>query len=430
MQEVITQNRELSFEECVEKYPDVSRFVILKINTALRGITPTDRAFERARETGSLFDIPNHSRDLTGKSSIGGLVFRDGTSALGLEAIQGQFPQIVRGSRGAPYTLDVIDDRLMILDGDEPVEECYFKSRPEYYGKKTSRGTPMFESVTAGQSDCLGINIFGICNFWKEKIPCKYCNGVGSTLPTERHKGGHSPESLEDIYETVNEALKEHGRWTGFILGGGSNPTGDSPYEKEVNEYIRVLTTLKRIFGSRRPPVRLVSSAFPQDQLIRLKEAGATAYEPHIEVWDEKLFKWICPGKAKYYGRQYWIDSAIAAVDVFGKGNVCTQIVGGAEMAQPHGFKTIDEAVRSSLEGAEFYAQHGIALSLHILRVGQTSYFSKIKHRPAPLEYYVRMAQGLRGIRRRYRIGADFNDYRRCSLHPDLDLSRLDYKNN
>ena len=430
MQEVVTQGKELGFAQCIEKYPDVPRFVILKIDTALRGIVPTERAFERAHETGSLFDVPGHSRNLPKKLSIGGLVFRDGTSVLGLEAVQGQFPNIIRGSRGAPYTLDAIDDRLMLLDGDTQLEECFFKSRPEYYGKRTSRGTPMFENVTAAQSDCLGINIFGVCNFWKEKIPCKYCNGVGSTLPTDYHRDGHTQESLEDIYESVTESLKERGRWTGFILGGGSNPAGDSPYQKEVDEYIKVLTTLKKIFGSRRPAVRLVSSAFPEDQLLRLKEAGATAYEPHIEVWDEKLFKWICPGKAKYYGRQYWIDSAIAAVDVFGKGNVCTQIVGGAEMAQPYGFKTIDEAVKSSLEGAEFYAQHGVALSLHILRVGQTSYFYRIKHKPPSLEYYVRIAQGLREIRKRYRIGADFNDYRRCSLHPDLDISRLDYKNN
>lgn len=426
----MVNNGELSFEECVEKYPDVSRFVILKIDTALRGITLTDRAFERARETDAIFNV-SEPGNKNSKFTIGGIVFRDGTSARGLEGVQERFPKIIRGTNGAPYTLDIIDDRLTLLDGDEPIEECYFKSRPEYYGKRTSRGTPMEEVITAGQSDTLGVGgSFGVCQFWKEKIPCKYCNGVGSGLPRENRKGGNTPELLEDVYETVIEALKERGRWTGFSAGGGSEPHGNTPYKNEVDEYIKVLKTLRRIFGSKYIPIRLISSAFPEDQLIRLKEAGATAYEPHIEVWDEKLFEWICPGKSKYYGRQYWINSAIAAVDVFGKGNVCTQIVGGAELAQPYGFKTIDEAVKSSLEGAEFYAQHGVALSLHILRVGQTSYFNKIKHRVPPLEYYVKMAQGIREIRRRYRIGADFNDYRRCTLHPDLDLSRLDYKNN
>ncbi|NJD53962.1 MAG: radical SAM protein [Candidatus Methanoperedens sp.] len=427
----MTNNAKPTLEEYVEKYPDVSRFVILKIDTALRGINFTDKAFERARETDAILEISNTGTK-NAKFTIGGIVFRDGTAARGLEEVQGRFPKIVRGHEGAPYTLDVVDDKLTLLDGDEPVEECFFKSRPGYYGKKTSRGTPMEDVVSAGRTDTLGVGgSFGVCQFWKEKLPCKYCNGVGSGLPRENRINGNTPEFLEDIYETVNEALKEKGRWTGFSAGGGSQPHSDnSPYEKEVDEYVKVLNTLKRIFGSKYIPIRLIASAFPEDQLIRLKEAGATAYEPHIEVWDEKLFEWICPGKSKYYGRQYWINSAIAAVDIFGKGNVCTQIVGGAEMAQPYGFKTIDDAVNSSLEGAEFYAQHGVSLSLHILRIGQTSYFSKIKHQAPPLEYYVRMAQGIRDIRRRYKIGADFNDYRRCSLHPDLDLSRLDYKNN
>lgn len=416
--------QQLDREECIKQYPDVSRFVILKIDTALRGIHFTENAIERARETNSLLKIDGD------KFKISGLIFKDGTSALGLEGVQGRFPKIIRGARGAPYILDIIDDKLMLLDGKETLEECFFKSKPEYYGKKTSRGTPMDEIGGTGQVLNIG-GSFGICQFWVEKIPCKYCNGIGSGLPRETRKGGNSPEYLQDVYETIIEALKEKGRWTGFSAGGGSQPHSDnSPYEKEVDEYIKSINVVKKIFGSKKAPIRLVSSAFPEDQLLRLKEAGATAYEPHIEVWDEKIFKWLCPGKAKYYGRDYWINSAIKAVDIFGKGNVCTQIVGGAEFAGPYGFKNIDDAIKSNLDGVEFYAKHGVALTLHILRVGQTSYFSRIKHIAAPLEYYVRMSQGIRDIRRSYRIGSDFHDYRRQGLHPDLDLSRIDYKLN
>jgi hypothetical protein len=144
-------------------------------------------------------------------------------------------------------------------------------------------------------------------------------------------------------------------------------------------------------------------------------------------VWDEKLFEWLCPGKAKYFGRQYWIDSALASVEVFGRGNVSNQVVGGAELAQPHGFKTIDEGLRSNFECAEFFAKHGVPTCCSILQVGQGSVFFREKQQPASLEYYVRLVRGLRDITHKYRLGVDFNDYRRCPAHPDTNFSRLDY---
>ncbi len=92
-------------------------------------------------------------------------------------------------------------------------------------------------------------------------------------------------------------------------------------------------------------------------------------------------------------------------------------------MAQPHGFKTIDEALRSTLEGAEFLASHGVTMVHTVWLVKPGSYFQD--QQAPPLEYYVRLAQGLHEIRARYGLSVDFDDYRRCGNHPDTDLARL-----
>jgi hypothetical protein len=114
------------------------------------------------------------------------------------------------------------------------------------------------------------------------------------------------------------------------------------------------------------------------------------------------------------------------SVEVYGRGNTCSQIVGGAELAQPYGFKTIDEALASSLEGAEHFAQRGITTSFNVLHVSKGSVFYKEGQRPAPLEYYARLVIGLRDIRRKYHLPVSFNDYRRCG-HPDTSFSRIDF---
>jgi hypothetical protein len=417
------KDHEKSFEDVAREHPDFPSIVMRKVDTALRGVTMTDRALERAKEEDAFYDA---SADLGLKATrpvLGGAMFRDGTVVLGLERMYLQFPDtLIR--RGTPYTLDAIDGSLWLLDGEEPVEEVFFMPIPDYFGKKTSRGTPMLKMATARFPGCLFIRLYDYCHFWEEKAPCRYCSFAKSSVKGE---SAFSPEGLEDLRETIDEALKEDSRWSVLFLSGGSDPRGDSPYEKTVDEYVKVLETLQRSFGTDKIHARVVASAFPRDQLIRLKEAGAVTYEPHIEVWDEKLFEWICPGKEKYFGRQYWIDSAIEGVEIFGRGNVCTQFVGGVELAEPNGFKTMEEGLESTLEGVEFFARHGVASSFFILWVVEGSIFYAQKQKPAPLEYHVRLAKGIRDIQRKYNLNMDFNNYRCSSGRPDVDLARLDY---
>ncbi|MBI4823052.1 MAG: radical SAM protein [Nitrospirae bacterium] len=411
-------NYELGFGEVVEKYPDFPRLLIRKLDAELRGVSLTKRALERAKEEGSLYDASEDLGQKTPRPVLGGALFRDGSWVLGMEPMYLQFPQEYE-RRGSSYTIDAINDGLWLLDGGEPVEEVFFVPYPEYFGKKTSRGTPMLKVVSARLPGLLFVYLYNRCHFWLEKKPCKYCSFPTRVL---RKKHGYTQGCLDDLYETMNEALKEEGKWMNIVLLAGSDPTGNSPYDNEVDEYVKVLTTLRKSFGTEKVYAKMVASAFSREQLLRLKEAGATTYQPHIEVWDEKLFEWMCPGKAKYFGRQYWIDSALSAVEIFGRGYVCTQFVGGVELTQPYGFKTIDEALESTLEGAEFFARHGVGPIAIIHRLEKGSVFYREKQKPAPLEYYVRLMKGISDIHRKYDLSVDFNNYR---CHPTGDLDRL-----
>jgi hypothetical protein len=50
------------------------------------------------------------------------------------------------------------------------------------------------------------------------------------------------------------------------------------------------------------------------------------------------------------------VDSA----EVFGPENVIPNFVGGVELSEPWGFKTVKEAIRSTGEGLEFFMSKGI----------------------------------------------------------------------
>jgi len=411
-------------DEVAEKYPEVPKLILLKIDTGLRGVTVTSRAEALAKAENYLFE---NSRGGKTTYLVDGVLLRDGTSIGKLHfqhELQSLAADHIRSDGSHPYTLDTLDGQFWLLDKDRPVEQVFFSPIPEFYDKKTSRGTAMVDVAKSGPASCLSIIVFGYCHFWRDKRACKYCDLVGNFI--SGRDDGHTEESLQDIYETVAEALKEEGRWQIFRLTAGSDPRGNLSYDVETEEYIKVLGAIERAVGSKDFNGRLVGSALHKSQWQQLKDAGTVAVEPHIEVWDKDLFDNICPGKAKYGGRGFWLQSAIDAVEVYGRGNVCSQIVGGAELAQPYGFKTIDAALESSLEGVEYLAQRGVTTSFNVLQVSKSSVFFREGQKPASLEYYARLTKGLRDIRRKYRIPVGFNDYRRCG-HPDTSFSRIDF---
>jgi biotin synthase-related radical SAM superfamily protein len=142
-----------------------------------------------------------------------------------------------------------------------------------------------------------------------------------------------------------------------------------------------------------------------------------------LEVLTERLFEWICPGKAEWVGYREWKRRLIAAVDIFGRGNVGTGIVGGVETATPLGFANEEDALKSTLDEAEDLASHGVT-TVYIVWVPRPD--SQFRNQKAPsLEYFVKLAKGLHDLRVHYGLGVDFDDYRRCGNHPDSDLSRL-----
>jgi hypothetical protein len=70
---------------------------------------------------------------------------------------------------------------------------------------------------------------------------------------------------------------------------------------------------------------------------------GMDGHHANMEVWDQRLFEWINPGKARRIGHAEWIKRMLDSVNILGEGDVRPNFVGGIEMAKPYGFATIDE---------------------------------------------------------------------------------------
>lgn len=405
----------LHVNEVIAKYPEIPALVILKIDVQRRGVHYTEKALKALDPSCHQVRSPYifGSRDARLDPVPESLLLRDGTSII-------VDPTPLEKN---PYLVDVVDGKTVLVDGGEVLEEVEYWPKPAYYDKKTSTGIPMSFIVSARPQR---LNVFqsGFCYFWSNNKGCRYCDIVTHFKQQRAELGIPAKLDPRDVSETIREALKEPGRFTGICLTSGSNTNGQEPFDQEVDFYIEILQAIGENFASKKFPSQLIATSFTEKQLVRLYEkTGLTSYTSDLEILNEKLFNWICPGKAEWIGYQEWKNRLIRAVDIFGRGNVSTGIVGGVELAKPQGFANEDEALKSTLEEAEYLASHGVN-SVYIVWVPKPGSYFHDQSNPS-LDYYVRLAKGLHELRIKYKLPIDYDDYRRCGNHPDTDLSRV-----
>ena len=412
------RKKEESYREILKKYPDVSPFVITQIDVQRRGVFYTDAALARVNPAIHQINKPGFVVTVTGLHEDHGiptsLLLRDGTSIIVSETSN--------QTQRDPYTVDVVDGKTVLIDEDDIIEEVEYWEKPQFFDKTTSRGTPM-NQVLGARPQRYSVYMSNYCHFWTTPgHGCKYC-GIGTKGAKFKNADGERFHP-QDLRETMREMIREKGRFTGVILTGGSILSGAEPFDDELEGYITALKIMGEIFETRRFPSQVNSTALTRKQLERLhNETGLSSYTSDLEVFDEEIFKWICPGKAAHIPYAEYKHRLYDAVEIFGKGQVNTGIVSGVELATPHGHKSEEEALRKNFEQAEELTSHGVGLKHDVWRVVPGSIF--FNQATPSLDYYVRLTRGFYQIMQKAGIPTYMDSYRKCGMHPNINMDRI-----
>jgi len=415
LQKEMQNSKLLEMQKLAEAFPGFSPFILLKLSMIRNGVILTTKANERLMQS----DLSFHTEEAFGlqygktkrnTAMPGPVLLRDASFAYINWGEYYPDPYI------ADY--DAEANKFFLYDGNELVDEIGFVPKPQFFGKKTSKGIPM-ETIADVRTQKLIMSTYKKCAFRDMGKHCKFCaffcNGAGGDIETDP----------DDAYEVVKEAIKEPGRFAEIQLSGGTDLAGSYRFEREEMRYIRIWQAIGKNFTGRFPS-QLMSPAYPKEILKRIYDnTGITSCSLNIEIADKKLFKEYCPGKEKYIGYDNWIKNLCDAVEIFGKGNVCTQIVAGAELAGKSGFKDINEALESNFKVCEMLAKNGVVFLGSVWRPHAKADLGLVPMQP--LEYYVRLTQGLHEIRKSYGLFTADDDYKHCGGHPDSDLERTDY---
>lgn len=238
------------------------------------------------------------------------------------------------------YRLTEEEGKPVIYKGQERLVEVEFLERTPLVDQTIKTGQKFSDIATLfperGFSVCYSVE----CSLKDDDEDCLFCNINTTAGLKNREIFIKTPQQIAEVYALAREA--------GYA--GHLNLTGGFvPERREVEYYLDVADAIKERTGLETINGTAVIGA-PLDLTVidKYKEAGYSTVAIDIEIWNKDIFKAICPGKERRNGGwQHWVDAIVYAAEVFGKGNVRSNIVGGIEPK------------KSTLEGIEFLASKG-----------------------------------------------------------------------
>jgi biotin synthase-related radical SAM superfamily protein len=244
----------------------------------------------------------------------------------------GTVVQFRKNSR-SPYRVTMEEKDVTLSNGKGKICKVEWIPRPAYYGQETTHRRPMVKIGQIGGEDCLFFCYQNYCSHFSKKEECLFCNLVSTS---RTYDSVLRKKEAEDIGEVAKAAFAE-GRVKHVLLTGGCfNHQKEIEMVADILKSIRAQTGLERIPGTILP-----SPAKEADEIKRYYDTGIKAIGFSMEIWDEKLYEAICPGKSKNTSHEDFIRSIRTAAKIFGEGNVYGVFVMGLEPK-----KTFLEGVR------------------------------------------------------------------------------------
>jgi len=392
----------MTMTDLYTQFPDVHPNIVLKTDVLRQGLKISESA---QREFNGRDDILWRGFHIFSYDSDSPKVYKN-KIPMGFHLSDGCNIQI-RTNEKSPYTMDYIDGEFVLSENGETIaEKLYFDPKPKWYDMKFHDGLPVAAVVQGFSGEYMFMTINRYCELWKKGNQCLFCD-INAFFKAQRAGEEDVVARLEPdvLAEALALAREVDPRYRLAIVITGGTILGTYRGQTEIDFYCSRLNAIREKLQVWIPSTFQID---PQDDegWRRLHDTGVGSVQPNIEVWDENLFAWICPGKDKLVGRDQWIKRTIRGVDFWGRGLIQPNFVIGVEMAQPHGFKDVSSAVKSTAGGWDFLMSHGVLPRYNQWTIESGSAFAD-QQRP-PLEYFIEVQKAYTELRWKHKFDPPF----------------------
>ena len=392
-----------------DRYPEVPVEAILKEDVLRLGLAFTEDAlrYSSGFKPRSYFIFSFDRRPIAGLEQEENLRAPEEVALVGGPRELRRTIISVRLDPESPYRVEVRDGRLALAVDGDVVGDIRLEDTPSSYRRSLRSGKPVTEMApTIEWGYLVYLTVYRKCQYVGFKEECQFCD-INENYRQQRIAGRPytTVKSVEEILEALEIVAEEdvEGRTQAYTVTGGSI-TRHLRGQDEASFYAAYPRAIEGRFP-RRWISKLVVQALPRDDLLRFRDAGVEIYHPNYEIWDRRLFPIICPGKEDHVGRSEWMRRIVAAADVFGPSCVIPNFVAGIELARPHGYERVEDALASTGEGLDYFMSRGITPRYTVWCPEPLSVLGT-EQGPAPLEYHVGLTDLWRRTHRRYGLPA------------------------
>ena len=273
----------------------------------------------------------------------------------------------IKGNRASPWWVSGSREQGYELrhDGREEALPIDFEPSARWMSGRTRDGLPRAQAGISLHGDMAVINVAPGCEYFlapTQKGVSMRCTFCTYGAPDERTKQLGQIMGVTDVpqntylrmQEVLAAVLDETPIRHIYLVGGSlTNPA------EEGARYIELARQVQEVIDHH-VPLTCGSGALPEASLRVLHEERLVDNVCfNLEVWSERLFARICPGKHRFVGYDRWIESLETAVGLWGKGHVYSAMVAGVELGPELGLSQ-DEALEIALRGAEDLCRRGI----------------------------------------------------------------------
>jgi hypothetical protein len=321
---------------------------------------------------------------------------------------EGKYIVVLRWNQDSFLSLRYEEGQYNLYDREKVlIEKVQFGKRPRYYGQRTSDGTVMRTVAVDYGYGAMFVAYSNECILKEKGVECLFCN-INTTKAIYGETQQIKWKTPKQAGETVAAGYRE-----GFdhvtISGGFVPERREVEYYIDVAEAIQDHTGLQDFNGTACVGAPLDLSVFE-----KYREAGYRTIATNLEIWNDKMFEVICPGKSLLCGgRKNWLAAIDEELRVFGKHRVRSTFVTGIEPRQ------------SILEGLEYLSEKGVVVvpSQWYVNVGSSLEGCRT---PTP-EWHMEVFEKTAGFYRKY--GFTWEEVRNACASADLpshDLFRLE----
>ena len=269
-------------------------------------------------------------------------------------------------ARWTRYSIQVDGGKPILFDDETAIAEITLTEpvvHPEL-DQILSTGEKVRSILSIDPHGQVNVGFSDECSLKDKGEDCLFCSYNVRDRDPSRPKIKHARQIAEG-YDIVRRAAKANH----FKISGGFIPE-----RRELESYIDVVEAIRETH-KKFSGVAVIGAPADLSILSKYKEAGYTDISHNLEVWDKDLFAFVCLGKSRQNGGyQHWVDSLVASVEIFGRGHVHSNFVGGLDTKE--GF----------LDGIEFLSSKGIVAHFGTFRPEKGTPFEG--HRGASAEHH------------------------------------------